>query len=203
MSKKPLFKFLCVVLVGAVGGVGMFVGVMVLVLPSLAQIVPEPRINLASIGCPKGTVEDMNLKRCVINQQSETALAYAMESAGLGNAAGGMLDPVVFRRVANQANISEAKKFQWLFAAALLGDPESQFLVGAMYSKGTGTKEDDREALKWLKESAQNGYRKAQLRLAYMLSKGEFVRKDEQAASLWMKKAKRLSRVEPQQTAGI
>ena len=193
MSKKPLFKFLWVGLASAVGGIGMFVGVMVLVLPSLAQIVPEPRINLASIGCPKGTVEDMNLKRCVINQQSETALVYAMESSGLGGAAGGIPDALVFRRVANQANISEAQKFQWLFAAALLGDPESQFLVGAMYSKGTGTKEDDREALKWLKESAQNGYRKAQLRLAYMLSKGEFVRKDEQAASLWMKEAKRLS----------
>ena len=190
MSKRPLFKFLCVGLVGAVGGIGMFVGVMVFVLPSLAQIVPEPGINLASIGCPKGTVEDMNLKRCVINQQSETALAYAMESAGLGNAAGGIPDPVVFRRVANQANISEAKKFQWLFAAALLGDPESQFLVGAMYSKGTGTKEDDREALKWLKESAHNGYRKAQLRLAYLLSKGEYVRRDVRAAQVWLEIAK-------------
>ena len=132
----------------------------------------------------------MNLKRCVINQQSETALAYAVESAGLGNAAGGIPDPVVFRRVANQANLSEAKKFQWLFAAALLGDPESQFLVGTMYSKGTGTKEDDREALKWLKEAAHNGYRKAQLRLAYMLSKGGYVRKDEQAAQVWLKRAK-------------
>ena len=190
MSKKSLFKFFCVGLVGAVGGIGLFVGVMVFVLPSFAQIIPEPRINLASIGCPRGTVEDMNLKRCVINQQSETALAYAMESAGLGNAAGEMPDPLVFRRVANQANISEAKKFQWLFAAALLGDPESQFLVGAMYSKGTGTKEDDREALKWLKESAQNGYLKAQLRLAHMLSKGEYVRKDERAAEVWLKRAK-------------
>ena len=190
MSKRPLFKFLCVDLASAVGSIGMFVGVMVLVLPSLAQIVPEPRINLASIGCPRGMVEDMNLKRCVISQQSETALAYAMESVGLGNAAGGIPDPVVFRRVANQANISEAKKFQWLFAAALLGDPESQFLIGAMYKKGTGTKEDDREALKWLKESAQNGYRKAQLRLAYMLSKGEYVGKDEQAAQIWLDRAK-------------
>ena len=203
MSKNPLVKFLFMGLVVAVGGIGMFVWFMMFVLPSLAQMVPEPRINLASIGCPRGTVEDMNLNRCVINQQSETALAYAMESAGLGNAAGEMPDPVVFRRVANQANLSEAKKFQWLFAAALLGDPESQFLVGAMYSKGTGTKEDDRVALKWLKESAHNGYRKAQLRLAYMLSKGEYVRKDEQAAYLWMKRAKRLSRVGPQKSAGI
>ena len=36
MSKKPLFKFFCVGLVGAVAGIGMFVGFMVLVLPSLA-----------------------------------------------------------------------------------------------------------------------------------------------------------------------
>ena len=60
-----------------------------------------------------------------------------------------------------------------------------------MYSKGTGTKEDDREALKWLKESAQNGYRKAQLRLAYMLSKGEYVQKNEQAAQIWLKRARK------------
>ena len=203
MSKRPLFKVLCVGLVGAVGGIGMFVGVMVLVLPSLAQIVPEPRINLASIGCPKGTVEDMNLKRCVINQQAETALAYAIKGAGMGNASDAMPDPVVFRRVANQANLSEAKKFQWLFAAALLGDPESQFLVGAMYSKGTGTKEDDREALKWLMEAAHNGYRKAQLRLAYMLSKGEYVRKNKQAAQVWLKRAKPNKIDKSKQLAGL
>ena len=59
-----------------------------------------------------------------------------------------------------------------------------------MYSKGTGTKEDDREALKWLKESAHNGYRKAQLRLAYLLSKGEYVRKDVRAAQIWLERAK-------------
>ena len=50
MSKGPLFKFFCVGLVGAVGGIGMFVGVMVFVLLGLAQIVPESRINLASMG---------------------------------------------------------------------------------------------------------------------------------------------------------
>ena len=76
-------------------------------------------------------------------------------------------------------------------------------LVGAMYSKGKGTKEDDREALKWLKESAHNGYRKAQLRLAYMLSKGEYVRKNEQAAYLWMKRAKANKNDKPKQLAGL
>ena len=38
MSKKPLFKFLCVGLASAVGGIGMFVGFVVYVLPSLAQL---------------------------------------------------------------------------------------------------------------------------------------------------------------------
>ncbi len=93
MFKTPLFKFLCVGLVSAVGGIGMFVGFMVYVLPSLAQLVPEPKINLASIGCPKGTVEDMNRKRCTINRQSEAALAYAMESAGLTVLAGETPNP--------------------------------------------------------------------------------------------------------------
>ena len=181
----------------------MFLGFMVYVLPSLAQLVPESKINLAGIGCPQGAIEDMNLKRCTIIRQFEAALAYAMESAGLTVVAGETTNPVALRHVATQANIPEAKKFQWLFAAVLIGDPESQFLVGAMYSKGTGTKEDDREALKWLKESAHNGYRKAQLRLAYMLAKGEYVRKDEHAASLWMKKAKSVSRNKPRSMAEI
>ena len=76
-------------------------------------------------------------------------------------------------------------------------------LVGAIYSKGKETKEDDREALKWLKESAHNGYRKAQLRLAYMLSKGGYVRKDEQAAQVWLKRAKANKNDKPRQLARL
>ena len=203
MRKKSIFKFICVGLVSAVGGIGIFVGFLVYVLPSFAMLIPGPKVNLATVGCPTGTIEDMNLNRCTISTQSKAALAYAMESAGLNTSPGEMPNPVLLRKIATQVSIPDEKKFKWLYAAALLGDPESQFLVGAMYSKGKGTKEDNYEALKWLNEAAHNGYRKAQLRLAYMLSKGEYVEKDEKAAMEWMKKAKKSQGTKKQKSTGV
>ncbi len=200
MRKKSIFKFICVGLLSAVGGIGIFVGFLVYVLPSFAMLIPEPKVNLATIGCPSGTIEDMNLKRCTISTQSKAALVYAMKNTGLNASLGEMPNPVALRKIANQASIPDEKKFKWLYVAALLGDPESQFLVGAMYSKGKGTNEDDFEALKWLNESAHNGCRKAQLRLAYMLAKGEYVEKDETAAMEWMKKAKGIKK---QKSTGV
>lgn len=194
MRKKSIFKFICVGLVSAVGGIGIFLGFLVYVLPSFAMLIPAPKVNLATIGCPSGTIEDMNLKRCTISTQSKAALVYAMKNTGLNASLGEMPNPVALRKIANQASVPDEKKFKWLYAAALLGDPESQFLVGAMYSKGKGTDEDDFEALKWLNEAAHNGCRKAQLRLAYMLAKGEYVEKDEKAAMEWMKKAKGINK---------
>lgn len=203
MRKKTIFKFICVGLLSAVSGIGMFVGFLVYVLPSLAALVPEPKTNLATIGCPAGTLEDMSRSRCTISTQSKAALAYAMERAGLNTYTGEMPNPVVLRQMATQVSLPDESKFKWLYAAALLGDPESQFLVGAMYSNGEGTKEDDFESLKWLNEAAHNGYRKAELRLAYMLSKGEFVEKDEKAALFWMKRPKNSQGIKQQRSTGI
>ena len=203
MFKKSIFKFICVGLVSAVGGIGMFVGFLVYVLPSLAALVPEPKINLATIGCPAGTLEDMSRSRCTISTQSKAALAYAMERAGLNTYSGETPNPVVLRRMATQVSLPDESKFKWLYAAALLGDPESQFLVGAMHSNGEDTKENDLESLKWLNEAAHSGYRKAQLRLAYMLSKGEYVEKDEKAAMDWMKRAKKPKRIKKQKSTGV
>ena len=200
MRKKSIFKFICVGLVSAVGGIGVFLGFLIYVLPSFAMLIPAPKVNLATIGCPSGTIEDLNLKRCTISTQSKAALVYALESTGLNTSPGEMPNPVALRKIANQASIPDEKKFKWLYAAALLGDPESQFLVGAMYSRGKGTNEDDFEALKWLNEAAHNGCSKAQLRLAYMLAKGEYVEKDETAAMGWMKKAKGIKK---QKSTGV
>ena len=200
MRKKSIFKFICVGLVSAVGGIGVFLGFLIFVLPSFAMLIPAPKVNLATIGCPSGTIEDLNLKRCTISTQSKAALVYALESTGLNTSPGEMPNPVALRKIANQASIPDEKKFKWLYAAALLGDPESQFLVGAMYSRGKGTNEDDFEALKWLNEAAHNGCSKAQLRLAYMLAKGEYVEKDETAAMEWMKKAKGIKK---QKSTGV
>jgi hypothetical protein len=203
MRKKTFFKFIFVSLISAVGGAGMFLGFVTYVIPHLVVLVPEPNINLADIGCPSGTYEDMNRSRCSISTQSKAALAYVLEGSGVGISPEGTPNPVFLRKFATQIIATEKGKFKWLHTAALLGDAESQFLIGGMYSKGIGTNEDNLEALKWLKESAHNGYPKAQLRLAYMLSAGEFVKKDEKAALVWMEKVKNSKVITQQRIAGI
>jgi hypothetical protein len=203
MRKKTFFKFIFVSLISAVCGAGMFLGFITYVIPRLVVLVPEPNINLADIGCPSGTYEDMNRNRCSISTQSKAALAYVLEGSGVGISSEGTPNPVILRKFATQISATEKGKFKLLHAAALFGDAESQFLVGAMYSKGKGTVEDNLEALKWLNESAHNGYPKAQLRLAYMLSAGEFVKKDEEAALVWMEKVKNSKVITQQRIAGI
>ena len=203
MRKKTFFKFIFVILVAAVGGAGMFLGLVTYVIPRLAVLPPEPNINLADIGCPSGTYEDMNRSRCNISTQSKASLTYILESADAGTSSIRTPDPVFLRNFANLISATHKDKFKLLHTAALLGDAESQFLIGGMYSKGEGTNEDNLEALKWLKVSAHNGYPKAQLRLAYMLSAGEFVMKDEKAALVWMKKAKNSQVITQQRIAGI
>jgi len=203
MRKKTFFKLIFVSLVSAVGGAGMFLGFVTYVIPRLVVLVPEPNINLSDIGCPSGTYEDMSRSRCSLSTQSKAALAYVLESSGVGISSEGTSNPVFLRKFAKQISATDKDKFKWLHTAALLGDAESQFLVGAMYSNGKGTVEDNLEALKWLKESAYNGYPKAQLRLAYMLSAGEFVKKDEEAALVWMEKAKNSKVNKSQKIAGI
>ena len=203
MRKKTFFKFIFVSLISAVGGAGMFLGFITYVIPRLVVLVPEPNISLADIGCPSGTYEDMNRSRCSISTQSKAALAYVLEGSGVGISSEGTPNPVFLRKFATQISSTDKGKFKLLHTAALLGDAESQFLIGGMYSKGEGTNEDNLEALKWLKESAHNGYPKAQLRLAYMLSAGEFVKKDEEAALVWMEKAKNSKVITQQIIAGI
>ena len=203
MRKKTFFKLIFVSLVSAVGGAGMFLGFVTYVIPRLVVLVPEPNINLSDIGCPSGTYEDMSRSRCSLSTQSKAALAYVLESSGVGISSEGTPNPVFLRKFATQISATEKGKFKLLHTAALLGDAESQFLVGAMYNNGKGTVEDNLEALKWLNESAHNGYPKAQLRLAYMLSAGEFVKKDEEAALVWMEKAKNTKAIKPQRIAGI
>ena len=203
MRKKTFFKLIFVSLISAVGGAGMFLGFITYVIPRLVVLVPEPNINLSDIGCPSGTYEDMNRSHCSISTQSKAALAYVLESSGVGISSEGTPNPVFLRKFAKQISATDKDKFKRLHTAALLGDAESQFLIGGMYSKGIGTNEDNLEALKWLKESAHNGYPKAQLRLAYMLSAGEFVKKDEEAALVWMEKAKNSKVITQQRIAGI
>lgn len=59
-----------------------------------------------------------------------------------------------------QAGISKDNKvsFDWYRKAADLNDPEAQYEVGYMYSKGLGTNVDNKEALNWYLKAANQGH---------------------------------------------
>ena len=125
----------------------------------------------------------------MISVQSKAAVSYVLHDRGGSKRLEAIPGREVLKRAAKEIQGNSKQEFALFHFAALLGDPESQFIVGGMISNGEGTDENDLEALKWLHEAAHNNYRKAQLRLAYMLSKGGFVEKDEVEALRWLKRA--------------
>ncbi len=106
MRKKTFFKFIFVILVAAVGGAGMFLGLVTYVIPRLAVLPPEPNINLADIGCPSGTYEDMNRSRCNISTQSKASLTYILESVDARISFEGTPSRVFLRKFANLIRIN-------------------------------------------------------------------------------------------------
>ena len=197
-----LRKALKVIGIGTIGGVitlgGLFV-VVTEVMPRLDGFDQATKVSLSGIGCPAGMNEDMTNGKCGATSQTLTALIYATDGVAGLDLLEDKPDPVNIRNLASQLDENPKASFKLFHIAALLGDAESQFIVGGMFSTGTGTEEDDLESLRWLHESAQSGYRKAQLRLAYMLSKGEFVAKNETDAAKWLKRAE--ENIKPTQPA--
>jgi hypothetical protein len=52
--------------------------------------------------------------------------------------------------------------------AAKQGDPEAQYRLGTMYSKGVGVRKDTAEAMKWYRRAASRGHAKARENLEYV-----------------------------------
>jgi TPR repeat protein len=74
--------------------------------------------------------------------------------------------------------------FEYLAAAARLGDSSSQLNIANFYSEGKGVPKNVREANKWYKRAFRNGERAAAFNLALDLEKqGQF-----NAAKRWLKK---------------
>jgi len=132
----------------------------------------------------------MSVGRCAMTPQSFTVLTYATEGMNGLDILKDKPEPSAIRGFASKVGDDDRLAFKLYHIAAILGDGESQFILGGMYSNGKGIAEDDMESLRWLHESAHNGYRKSQLRLAYMLSAGEFIAKNEAEAVRWLKRAK-------------
>jgi hypothetical protein len=191
MLRSNLWKLLGIGLGGAVLGIGGLVVVVMAVVSQAGAPDRMDKIILSEIGCPSGMLEDLTIARCVMTPENFTALAYATGGIDGFDLLKDSPSPRGIRQAANEVKGDERLAFNLYRIAAVLGDGESQFIVGGLYSRGLGTPENDLEALRWLSESAHNGHRKAQLRLAYMLARGEFLERDVAASAEWLKKAKR------------
>jgi TPR repeat protein len=71
--------------------------------------------------------------------------------------------------------VAAIKKFK---NVAAQGDPDSQFMVGAMYSEGQGIAQDYIEAVRWFRLAAAQGYVDAQVNLGMMYNRGNGVIQD-------------------------
>jgi hypothetical protein len=187
-----LKKVLKVIGIGMVGGVialGGLAASVVYVIPAIFLDQTEKKVALSSVPCPPGMIEDMVSGQCSASAESMTKVAVAI--AQIEDAIEQKIDrdPAFLRGLAHDTREDGPLAFKLFHLAAVMGDAESQYILGAMLSNGEGTKEDDHESLQWLHEAAHNGFRKAQLRLAYMLSSGEFLMKNEAEAVKWLKRA--------------
>ena len=72
---------------------------------------------------------------------------------------------------------------------ANLGDAAAQTLLGEIYLRGLGVRQDDAEAARWYKVAADSGIPQAQFRYAMMLIDGEGVEQDTDAARELMRQA--------------
>lgn len=189
-----LRKALKVIGIGLVGGlisIGGVVASVVYVIPEILAYEPEQKVSLSSVACQPGMIENMESGQCSASEESITKAAIALALIEEKTSHKVDRDPVFIRKLAHSVREDAQLSFKLFHLAAVMGDAESQFILGAMLSNGEGTNEDDHESLQWLYESAQKDFRKAQLRIAYMLSSGEFVEKNDLEAVHWLKRAEK------------
>lgn len=78
---------------------------------------------------------------------------------------------------------------RWLRLAAIQGDAEAQFWLGAAYERGLFGAIDYREALKWLRKAVAQGLPDAQYSLGGMYEAGEGVPESDEVAARWYRRA--------------
>jgi hypothetical protein len=185
MPSGKTWKYLSIgFIVGIVGSVCLAVA-SVAILASLSSKPSASGVVLSDIGCPSGMVENLATSRCEATDQTISVINNSFHKHSGTNPV-----PSIKRMRELASKIADNKgRFSAYRIAALLGDAESQYEVGGMLSWGTGTEEDDLEALRWLHEAAHNGYLEAQVRLAQMLSSGTYVKKDQRLARVWQERA--------------
>ena len=79
--------------------------------------------------------------------------------------------------------------FKFLLPLAEQGNAEAQLMLGVMYARGIGVKQDDFEAVKWYRQAAEQGYGGAQVMLGFSYLSGKGVQVNKSLAKEWFGKA--------------
>ncbi|HHF3818741.1 tetratricopeptide repeat protein [Haemophilus influenzae] len=80
--------------------------------------------------------------------------------------------------------------FKFLLPLAEQGNALAQMMLGVMYAKGLGVKQDDVEAVKWYRKAAEQGYADAQAMLGFSYLLGQSgVQVNKSLAKEWFGKA--------------
>ena len=80
--------------------------------------------------------------------------------------------------------------FKFLLPLAEQGNAEAQLMLGVMYARGIGVKQDDFEAVKWYRQAAEQGDADAQAILGFLYLLGERgVQVNKSLAKEWFGKA--------------
>ncbi|HIE2341481.1 TPA: tetratricopeptide repeat protein [Haemophilus influenzae] len=80
--------------------------------------------------------------------------------------------------------------FKFLLPLAEQGNAEAQLMLGVMYARGIGVKQDGFEAVKWYRQAAEQGYANAQAILGFSYLLGQSgVQVNKSLAKEWFGKA--------------
>ena len=153
---RKAFKVIGIAVLGAVFALGALAVSVVYIIPGMLAHEPEQKIALNSISCPPGMVENMRTGRCTTSEESMTrvAVAFAQLEEKLSHRID--RDPVFVRKLAQSARQDAELSFKLFHLAAVMGDAESQYILGGMLSKGEGTEEDDHESFQIYPDYVEN-----------------------------------------------
>jgi uncharacterized protein len=116
-----------------------------------------------------------------VKRDIKLAFQWCHESAALGFTPALATLGLLFARIKNHEQAVACWK-----KAAEQGDPEAQYNLGLMYSKGQGTEKDLAQAFNWFTQAAQQGVPSAQGRLGLMYATGDTVARDLIEAHKWL-----------------
>jgi TPR repeat protein len=78
---------------------------------------------------------------------------------------------------------------QQILTIAGQGNAEAQTMLGLMYSRGDGVRQNHREAMKWCRKAADQGHAEAQVQVARMYDRGEGAPKSAIDSANWFRRA--------------